>query len=70
MTTQDLFNMAQEMENDGCVHGLMLAIALGSLSPVFGADLVKEVNSGGMSWDEVILALYFAVYAAPDLFPK
>lgn len=68
MTTGDLYSMALEMEVDGCAHGLSLALALGALSPIFGADLVAEVNAGRMSFDEVIFALYLAAFAAPDVF--
>lgn len=68
MTTEEAYLLAQGMEFDGCCHGLTLAMVLGGISPAFGADLVKEVNSGRMSFDEVILALYFAVYAGPDIF--
>jgi hypothetical protein len=68
MTTEDVYRMAQDMELDRCAHGLTLAILLGALSKPFGADLVAEVNAGRMSFDEVILALYFAVWAAPDIF--
>ena len=68
MTTEDVYRMAQDMEFDGCAHGLTLAMLLSALSPAFGADLTEEVNAGRMSFDEVILALYLAVWAAPDIF--
>ena len=67
MTTEDVYRTAVGMEADGCAHGLTLAVQLSALSPAFGADLVDEVSSGGMSWDEVILALYLAVHAGPDI---
>lgn len=67
MTPEHVYSLAIGMEADGCVHVLTLALALQSLSPYFGADLVSEVNNGGMSWDEVILALYLAAIAAPDI---
>lgn len=67
MTTEDLYNLAQGMEHDGAVHCLSLAVALDAISDIFGANLPEEVNSGGMSWDEVIFALYLMVYAAPDV---
>lgn len=59
--------MAQGMEADGGVHWLTAAMCLGAMSPYFGADLVAEVNGGGMSWDEVILACYLFVFAAGDM---
>lgn len=70
MTTKDCYQMAQSMEHDGAAHGLTLALLLAGLSPMFGADLVKAVNTGRMSWDEVILALYFAVFAPADVHSK
>lgn len=66
-TTQDVYNLAQEMEHDGIAHSLTLAFTLGAMSPYFGADLVKEVNARRMTWGEIILALYLFVAAAPDL---
>lgn len=67
MTTQDVYNMAQEMEADGCAHVMSLAVMLEAMSPYFGERLPEAVNARRMSWDEIILALYLFVYAAPDL---
>lgn len=67
MTTQDVYDLAQEMEADGCAHGMSLSMMLYALSPYFGRSMPEAVNAGEMTFDEVILALYLFVYAAPDL---
>ncbi len=67
MTTEDAYNMAQMMEADGCAHALSLAVILDAMSPYFGEKLPEAVNARRMNWDEIILALYLFVHAAPDL---
>lgn len=67
MTTEDIYMLAQTMEADGVAHKLTLAMTLNSISPYFGIDLTGAVNRHDMTWDEVILALYLFVIAAPDL---
>lgn len=67
MTTDDVYLMAQMMEEDGCAHAMSLASILYAISPYFQEKLPEAVNARRMSFDEIIFALYLFVYAAPDL---